>query len=92
MHTISTLLRIRRVDRSSSLHVNNVEAIIGNVVSEVGVISIFNTRITLGHWTNFFSWGGAVGLITVDDGVLSRVSGGRSAAGTAGVCTWGCSW
>ncbi len=45
----------------------------------------------LGHRTNSVSWGGAVGLVTVDDGVLIRVNQGRSAGGAAGVCTWGCS-
>ena len=68
-----------------------VKGIIGNVVIEVGVNGIFGTGITLGHRTNSVSWGGAVGLITVDDFVLIHVSGVQSAAGTAGVCTWGCS-
>ena len=37
--------------------------------------------------TNSVSWGGAVGLVTVDDGVLIRVNQGRSAGGTARDCT-----
>ena len=43
---------------------------------EVGVNGIFGIGVTLGHWTNSVSWGGAVELVTVDDCVLIRVSGG----------------
>jgi hypothetical protein len=75
MHTISTILTTVRADGSSGCHVNYVEAIIGNVVVEVGVNCIFGTGIALGHWTNSVSWGGAVGFVTVDDGILIRVSG-----------------
>jgi hypothetical protein len=91
MHTISTVLRKLRVHRRNGCHVNYGEVIIGKVVDEVEVNDIFGFGAKLGHQTNSVSWGGAVGFVTVDNGVLISVNGGGSAGGAAGVCTWGCS-
>ena len=42
---------------------------------KLGLTAFLRMGSHFGHWTNFVRWGGAVGgLVTVDDGVLIRVS------------------